>query len=71
MRDLFEAVNYLHKRKIAHRDLKPANIMFQDSDKSNIKLIDFGLSRLSKSDTVELNSIVGTMFYISPEIIRG
>lgn len=39
---LIEAVEYLHRNKIAHRDLKPENILI-DYDKQ-LKVIDFGLS---------------------------
>jgi serine/threonine protein kinase len=40
------AVNYLHDRGICHRDLKPENFLFANKSKnSEIKLIDFGLSK--------------------------
>ncbi len=71
MRDLFEAIDYLHSNKIVHRDIKPANVLFGDNSISNLKLIDFGLSRVLKSCKVLLTSIVGTMYYIAPEIIMG
>ena len=41
---MVEAINYLHKNKIAHRDLKPENFLFLRKDSSNLKLIDFGLA---------------------------
>lgn len=45
MKKLFIAVQYLHNSRIVHRDLKPENILFKDnSDDSEIKIIDFGLS---------------------------
>lgn len=48
LRDILNAVFYLHETKnIAHRDLKLANIMFTDkSPDADLKLIDFGLSKV-------------------------
>lgn len=41
------AVFYLHKYGVIHRDLKPENIMMSDdTETSNIKLLDFGLSKI-------------------------
>ena len=42
MKQLAEAVNYLHENKIAHRDIKLANILKFSGN--NVKLADFGLS---------------------------
>ena len=62
------ALNECHYRtqgKILHRDLKPANI-FLDGN-SNIKLGDFGLSRIMDQDSVFAYTHVGTPYYMSPE----
>jgi NIMA (never in mitosis gene a)-related kinase len=53
--------------KILHRDLKPSNV-FLDSD-NNIKLGDFGLSRMLSNESVFAYSHVGTPYYMSPEQI--
>lgn len=46
MKKLFLAINHCHSLQIAHRDIKPENIMYTDnSDKKDIKIIDFGLSK--------------------------
>ena len=48
VKTLVEAVGYCHSLNIAHRDLKLANIMFTDkSPDADLKLIDFGLSKVS------------------------
>jgi serine/threonine protein kinase len=44
---LLTAVYYLHSYGIIHRDLKPENILMTDtSDTSDIRLLDFGLSKI-------------------------
>ena len=45
-RQIIEATAYLHQHNIVHRDLKPENILLVDKDSDNIKLSDFGLSRI-------------------------
>ena len=41
------ALKHLHDHNIAHRDLKLENILFVNDDiKSDIKLIDFGISAI-------------------------
>lgn len=55
---------------ILHRDIKPANV-FLDLE-GNVKLGDFGLARvLQQGDDHFAETVVGTPYYMSPEIIRG
>jgi phosphorylase kinase gamma subunit len=44
MKQLFEALQHVHKLNIAHRDLKPENILLDDN--LNVKLTDFGFARI-------------------------
>lgn len=65
---MIAALSACHNRKegkILHRDLKPGNI-FLDSNR-NVKLGDFGLSRVMNQDSVFAYTHVGTPYYMSPE----
>jgi calcium-dependent protein kinase len=56
---------------LIHRDIKPENIMFEeDLNKSAIKLIDFGLATGCTPDSPPLTQLLGTPYYIAPEILQ-
>lgn len=54
--------------KILHRDIKPGNVFFDSSN--NVKLGDFGLSRILSDESVYAQTNVGTPYYMSPEQIH-
>ena len=67
--EIATSIYYLHSFGIAHRDLKPENILMVDnSDNSQIKLVDFGLSKtFGHGETC--NEPFGTLCYVAPEIL--
>lgn len=62
------ALLYVHQRKVLHRDLKGQNIFLMAS--GQIKLGDFGIARVLEATKDCAKSMVGTPYYLSPEIIQ-
>ncbi len=64
------AIHYLHMRDICHRDLKLENFIFETKeDDSEIKLIDFGLSKVYHGG--RMKEVLGTSYYVAPEVLKG
>jgi tRNA A-37 threonylcarbamoyl transferase component Bud32 len=60
---------HAHQQSIIHRDIKPANIFIQDD--GAVKIMDFGVARLSGHTMTADGNIVGTADYMSPEQVQG
>ncbi|OUE27957.1 Serine/threonine-protein kinase PK-1 [Clavibacter michiganensis] len=72
--DILEAVlsglAAAHKAGIVHRDLKPENVLLADDGR--IKIGDFGLARAVSANTATGQALLGTIAYLSPELVtRG
>ncbi len=66
-----EGLHYAHQNKIVHRDIKSSNIMIDKNGR--IKILDFGLARSEMEGVLKTctNSILGSVAYMAPEIVKG
>jgi tetratricopeptide (TPR) repeat protein len=69
MAQICEGLAFAHGHGIVHRDLKPANFHLLPNGK--VKIMDFGLARLSGSDMTRTGLVMGTPHYMAPEQVRG
>ncbi len=60
---------HAHQAGIVHRDIKPANIFIQED--GSVKIMDFGVARLTTASMTGTGNIVGTADYMSPEQVKG
>lgn len=60
-------IKHLHTNLSIHRDIKPGNILLTKSGK--VKLGDFGISAQLSEKTMKRRTVVGSPFYMAPEII--
>ncbi|XP_060069030.1 serine/threonine-protein kinase Nek9-like [Ylistrum balloti] len=63
------ALMHIHNYGIIHRDVKAMNIFMTKTDL--LKLGDFGISKLLESKGQMADTLVGTPYYLSPEIVQG
>lgn len=68
--EVVTALGHIHHEGLIHRDLKPSNVMVGPD--GTAKLMDFGLARdLARSAMTQSGALLGTLGYMSPEMIRG
>ncbi|EPE05716.1 cmgc cdk crk7 protein kinase [Ophiostoma piceae UAMH 11346] len=67
---MFQGLDYLHRRGVLHRDIKAANILV--SSNGILKIADFGLARFfAKRHQLDYTNRVITIWYRSPELLLG
>lgn len=82
-RQLAQAIQYIHSKGISHRDLKPENILLNPTPSTDgkarnlkdlanwdLKVADFGLSKILPEPTSQMRTVCGTWAYCAPEVIN-
>jgi eukaryotic-like serine/threonine-protein kinase len=64
-----EALAYAHQHNVIHRDIKPANIMVTKD--GVVKVVDFGIARLTDMSMTQPNMMIGSRAYMSPQLYKG
>ncbi|GFR47517.1 hypothetical protein Agub_g9139, partial [Astrephomene gubernaculifera] len=69
MRQLLEAVAFLHDHWVVHRDIKLSNLLYTHT--GHLKLCDFGLARYFAPFVTPMTPNVVTLWYRAPEVLLG
>lgn len=70
LKQLLQGIGYAHSKGFIHRDIKPSNIILNKEGVT--KIMDFGISKsLYDNDMTKTGSKIGTVYYMSPEQIKG
>ncbi|KAF7208460.1 MAP kinase-activated protein kinase 2 [Nothobranchius furzeri] len=69
MKNIGEAIQFLHSINIAHRDVKPENLLYSTKRPSAmLKLTDFGFAKETTSHN-SLDTPCYTPYYVAPEVL--
>eukprot|EP01122_Echinamoeba_exundans_P001625 TRINITY_DN11645_c0_g1_i1.p1 TRINITY_DN11645_c0_g1~~TRINITY_DN11645_c0_g1_i1.p1 ORF type:complete len:830 (+),score=177.25 TRINITY_DN11645_c0_g1_i1:105-2594(+) len=69
VREILQALAYIHERKRIHRDIKVDNVLI--SSRGHVKLADFGAAVQLTFQRMKRQTMTGTPYYMSPEVIAG
>ncbi|HUI75754.1 MAG TPA: protein kinase [Candidatus Acidoferrum sp.] len=64
-----EALDHAHRHGVIHRDVKPGNVMVTKD--GAVKVVDFGIARLTDTSMTQANMMIGSRAYMSPQLYKG
>lgn len=63
------ALRYIHSLRVLHRDIKSSNVFLTATN--CVKLGDFGISKVLQGTVEAAMTVVGTPYYMSPEVYQN
>ena len=63
-----QGLAYIHSKNVIHRDIKLENILL--SSNGQVKICDFGVSKLLEDSEAKAFECCGTPAYMAPEVIK-
>jgi serine/threonine-protein kinase len=66
---LCDGLSYAHEQGVVHRDVKPDNVFILED--GSVKLLDFGIAKLTTSTLTRQGDVLGSASYMSPEQVGG
>ncbi len=72
--EIGRGVEAAHAAGVIHRDLKPANVFLCDGAEQGVKILDFGISKITEAQPADLTDtgvVLGTPQYLAPEQVRS
>ncbi|XP_015118625.1 neither inactivation nor afterpotential protein C [Diachasma alloeum] len=69
LKEIVKALSYLHENRVIHRDVRGDNILL--SKEGEVKLVDFGFSRMFKGEAGKRNTTIGSPCWMAPEVVTS